>query len=111
MLNHISESRCPVCLSPPVKDEVECYEGKINVHVNGGRWEHRRFSCGLRISYIPNFGRNREGDYQITSVCLNSLHEKEKAAKRKEAANKLRDFINNLDVDEEWKKDATRRIC
>jgi predicted RNA-binding Zn-ribbon protein involved in translation (DUF1610 family) len=48
---HIKDEVCPQCGSAMVG------ESRGNRHTNGNWNEYRRFDCGLRLHYSPNFDR------------------------------------------------------
>jgi len=79
-LKSLKEEKCPICgCNTIVQESVDMDtifdRNKIRTHANGGRWEHRKFACGLRLSYIPNFGKSEIDSY---SVCRNDKKHIEK---------------------------------
>ena len=106
-LNFIKANRCPICgcnivIQESVEKEFD--STKIREHVNGGRWEHRKFACGCEICYCPNFRKE-----EIKKECSFDPKKLERDRKRMEARDVLYSEIRKLDVDEEYKaklKDA-----
>lgn len=55
---HLRTTACPDCGASPCREEIALgTDGTIRTHMNGQRWERRRFTCGREIEWIPNFGR------------------------------------------------------
>jgi hypothetical protein len=50
---------CPSCGSEVIEEglETSSFDGRPKQHVNGQRWETRRFACGYGVQWIPNFER------------------------------------------------------
>ena len=79
---------CPVCgCQEIVEESVECWNGEIKEHCNGGRWEHRKFACGFHIEYVPNFLRER---------CLTKCSFDPDELAKKEQERKAKADITNL---------------
>ncbi|MFF2532344.1 hypothetical protein ACFVS2_25880 [Brevibacillus sp. NPDC058079] len=115
-LQFIKEKNCPICGTHIVVEEsvdVDRFgrEPKIREHVHGGKWEHRRFICGMTLSYCPNFQKTEVNKY---SNCKNNPVLIERIKKREEAKQKVLMFIDEIyDVDEDFKKkmhEEVRRI-
>jgi len=74
-LTHLKTSTCPTCHSPSCLEGVEVgADGNIRQHINGQRWEFRKFPCGLMVSWIPNFNA------EVQSGCC--VHNQEWVARR-----------------------------
>lgn len=73
----------------------------LGTHVNGGKYEHRRFACGQEISYVPNFERTELSKYYI---CKENNEYKAKMETRKIAQGNLIHNICELDTDKEHKR-------
>lgn len=108
---HLKTERCPHCGSEAVGDfyEVSVYlkPPQINVHVNGQRWETRKFLCGLQIQWVPNFTREVESEYH---ACQNSAVVIKKNKKRAELAERLLKATVSGDADEKFVLDLQRAI-
>jgi len=98
-LEHITYNICPTCGSSPV------YEEKDNQHCSGEWNETRKFKCGCRVKYSPNFSSET-----IASKCPKSPDVLERAAKRKLAREKLKKYIKKLDVDDSFKDNLTDKV-
>ena len=95
-LKFVKAKKCPICgCDIVVKEYVETdIEGKnINVHTNGGLWEHRVFLCGADMEYIPNFLRESLG-----GQCRNDSVYLENLRKEKEDKEKLLDFCKKNNI-------------
>lgn len=92
-LSHLTDENCDGCGAHTVSIE------KIGQHCNGQWFETRKFNCGARIKFVPNFGR-----VEVDTPC--SFTEKAKLAKKKRIAaiESLREHVESLDVDKECKK-------
>lgn len=90
-LNHIQENECSVC---GARAKAETQENK---HCNGEWNESRSFGCGKKLSYSPNFR-------MTTAVrqCPNDPKEAIILSKRKEAKEKLVNYIKKLDADDTY---------
>jgi hypothetical protein len=103
----LREDKCPICGTHVVIEEsveVEKYgcNPKVREHVNGGKWEHRKFICGLVLSYIPNFGMTEINKYY---TCKNDPTLIERNKKREELKEEILMFISQSgDVDDAFKK-------
>lgn len=90
---HLTENKCNICGSETKYLEIS------NKHVVTGEYKEKRvYECNKTVIYYPNF-RNIE----ITKLCNQSKEYKEFENKREEAKVKVRNYINKLDVDDEWK--------
>lgn len=74
-------------------------------HCNGHWNEYVQFECGCEIYFSPNFRRE-----EIQRPCPKSPEEIEFQDKRKKAKKKLIEFINKLNVDEQYKQNLFRGI-
>lgn len=69
-MNYLTGDACPVCgettvVGEWVETETLGDETRVLCHVNGARWEHRKFACGQELVYIPNFSRTEKSDYRV----------------------------------------------
>ena len=64
MLKSVKTIKCPICGCSEIVEEsieVSCFnDPKVKQHCNGTRWEHRKFLCGYKVDYIPNYSREIE---------------------------------------------------
>jgi hypothetical protein len=98
-LEDIKDEVCPICGSEAI------YEQKKLKHSNGHWNESRRFACGAQIDFIPNFMRSELSKlYQ----CKNDPDYIEMLSKRKKAKKSLQSYIEELDVDDDFKKQITK---
>ena len=88
-LNHITTTACPTCGCTKIVRESIKYtpgyngEPKIQIHTNGCVWESRKFLCGKRIDYIPNYHKEEiKGDCFYDPEVI-KMKEKQKADKEK----------------------------
>lgn len=100
-LNFIKTQVCPICGCTEVVYEsvdTSSFTGRTTIreHVNGGRWERRKFLCGLIVAYTPNF-RNEE----IFGECENDPEVIERKKKLKEDKEKIREYINENNISAE----------
>jgi hypothetical protein len=103
-LKFIKDEKCPICGCSVIIEETiekDMYSNKYREHCNGGRWEQRKFACGQKIEYIPN-----GSIVEISKIyhCENDPKLKLMQNKRKLAKNTVNSFIDNLDVDDEYKE-------
>ena len=100
-LTFIKTTACPKCGCKGITNESIEYamDGKIREHTYGGYWETRHFSCGFRTRYIPNF--SREEHY---GECENDPDIISRNEKRKKASVLLINYIDTLDIDNDFKK-------
>lgn len=109
-LKNIEFANCPVCGdSVIVQEELEVgMDGKVRTHCNGTNWEHRVFSCGQKVSFIPNYVATFLDKYQICKRDNNFIEKKEK---RKIAKQKVLSYLENLEeVDAEFKESLISSI-
>lgn len=108
---HLKTERCPHCGSEAVSDsyEVSIYlkPPQINVHINGQRWETRKFLCGLQIQWSPNFNRELGSEYH---ECQNSAVVVEKNKKRAKLVERLLKATVSGDADKKFVLDLQRAI-
>jgi len=57
---NLRTDKCPICEAPAVEEGLKTdvfYVNKPRVrqHNNGQRWEFRRFLCGLKVEWNPNW--------------------------------------------------------
>ena len=91
-LEHIKAEACPDCGSRVVQ------EVQKDRHVNGQWNEWRQFKCGMEIHYSPNFRREEEH-----MNCPKSPETIGRRLLREKAREKLEKYIENLDVDQDFK--------
>lgn len=88
MLKSIKTTMCPVCGCGEIVEESiqtsNYNKPEVLRHCNGARWEHRKFLCGYRVQYEPNF--SKEVESKNSECCYNpeviTRKEKEKQDKR-----------------------------
>lgn len=93
LLNMIHETSCPICSSPITEERRE------HRHCNGYYNEYRKFECGCVLHFSPNYMKVIED-----KICPNEEEEKIKRKKRQIATEKLKKYIEKLDVDHKWKE-------
>lgn len=94
MLKHIKTTKCPVCSCQDIiNEDIEVTNNEIRYHVNGERWETRKFSCGFSIKYIPNFSQER-----ILSFCYQS-NENKKIIELREQLNELQEQEREINTE------------
>ena len=103
ILKRTTTKECPVCkCNTIVSEEIEKdgFTKGYRQHCNGGMWEHRRFSCGYRVGYVPNFNKD------IVSIkCENEPERLERISRGLVAKERLIDFINSMDMPDSEKDD------
>lgn len=91
-LEKIKDEKCCIC------GAIVISESKKNQHYNGNWNEERIFKCGKFIRYSPNYDKvDWMGD------CENDPVVKEKFEKRKIAKEKIRQYLDQIDVDQDFK--------
>lgn len=102
-LVHISTEKCPICGSFACAESIEVDERagrrEVRTHTNGGRWERRRFACGYELTYSPNMSL-----VEPTRECELSPEYKARFERRATAKKMAAVFIENLDVDADFKR-------
>jgi hypothetical protein len=98
-LQLIKDEVCPTCKSIVVAESCR------SVHCNGQGFEERTFKCGCVLSWSPNGER-----LEIRKNCPNSQEEIKKKERRTTALKKLVEYIDQLDVDEDWKNQVKRYL-
>lgn len=95
-LESIKTYACPKCgCLEVIQETLKTSNGVIMQHVNGTKWESRKFLCGQVINYIPNF---QSEDVSIFEICThNHDYIKRKNLENSELA-KLHKFIETLDL-------------
>lgn len=87
LIRHIDVTQCPHCSSEICAEEVSF------VHTNGRQKEFRKFRCGYKLSYNPNFSR-----MEVVDLCEKSedyLAINKKNEFYKESLYKLSDSIDS----------------
>lgn len=97
-LKHITDEVCPTCGSEATSENRE-----VGYHVNGTRLESRKFACGCRLAYVPNYE-----EVQVTDLCSNGDAQKDKRRKRQAATEAIIKLLRSMDVDEKY-RDAILR--
>jgi predicted RNA-binding Zn-ribbon protein involved in translation (DUF1610 family) len=92
MLEQITYTKCPKCGSEIIA------QSKSHQHINGSWNEYMEFYCGYKLHYSPNFKKIIED-----KECNRSEEYKEKIKKREDAYIKLHNYIDKLEVDQEYK--------
>lgn len=93
MLKKIKTEVCPHCKSEAVLEQ------RRNFFPSDGSFtEIRMFDCGLELSC-----RSDRDDVDVLKKCPNSKEYKDMATKRVKALDELFRFIDNIDVDNEFK--------
>ncbi len=88
MLNSIRTDKCPICGCTEIVEESvntsNWNKPEVLQHCNGARWEHRKFLCGYKVQYEPNF--TKEVVSKNSECCYDPvvIHRKEKEKKDKE---------------------------
>jgi len=94
MLKYIKTDKCPKCgcsLIIEETTEVNMFDkNKYREHCYGGRWETRKFSCGCKIEYCPNFSRE-----EIKDECANSEEYIKRENQRKTFKEAVINFIDS----------------
>jgi len=58
---NLKSTTCPKCGAPACEEGVQFdtfgKEPKVRQHCNGERWEWRKFTCGQKIEWVPNYSR------------------------------------------------------
>lgn len=91
-LNFIKTEICPKCGCDIITEEsIENIDYNIKVHTNGGRWEHRKFLCGIEICYVPNFRKE-----EIIGNCVRDPIYLQTLKERNNRKKKVIEFMHNL---------------
>ena len=101
-LKYLTMEKCPDC-GAAVKREEFGY-----THVNGGREEYKEFDCGKMLHFIPN--SLPEEWIKEVRPCPKTKEQQSKREKREKAKKAIEQFVEELDVDKEWKSDALRMV-
>lgn len=100
-LQNLTTDKCPFCDGEVVEEglETSAFDGRPKQHVNGQRWETRRFACGYVIQWSPNFERETElGECKHDPLII------DRQKKYDDLILALREKIETSTVDEETKK-------
>lgn len=98
-LKEINESNCSNCGALIVSESVR------SIHSNGHGFEIREFKCGRELAFIPNFMR-----IEVKRECPKAKSEQTKTKKRETAFELLVDFVEQLDVDKNWKDEVKSSV-
>lgn len=102
MLKSIKTNKCPICgCTDIVEERVEVSEisrREIKEHCNGTRWEHRKFLCGYRFQYEPNYSREVESK---NSECCYDKEVIARKKKEKEDKERLVELLKENNISEE----------
>lgn len=98
----IKTYKCPRCgCLDVIEESVKTSGGTIMCHVNGHKWERRKFLCGQVIEYCPPFKQEEVSDYY---VCTNDVeYIKRKNVEQRELAS-LHAYIDTLDLSPAMRK-------
>ena len=100
-LQNISLTACPVCGEREVISEnIEISTlqvPRVLEHVNGGRWEKRKFLCGYVTEYHPNGRREEEGRFSQCTKDPELIKRKRSQKALYEKALELLDSIDSED--------------
>jgi hypothetical protein len=91
-LDNIHQEVCDCCGAQIVA------ETRDSQHCSGEYNETRRFGCGMKLHYSPNFRR-----IAIERPCPNLQAEVERYTKRKAAKEQMVGHISKLDCDDKFK--------
>lgn len=86
MLKNIKTIKCPVCgCTDIIEESIDANYDKTKIlqHCNGTRWEHRKFLCGYRVEYIPNYSKEFESKECYYDPKVIARKEKEKQDKER----------------------------
>jgi len=92
-LKHLKHGACPHCAARILS------EHQTHQHCNGEWFETQIFACGHGREYTPNFQEERE-----IKPCPCAPAELDRKTRQLAALDKLRKYINKLDVDDAFKK-------
>lgn len=114
MLHHIPDAACPLCgetqiVEESLKTHTRLSDGvpEIREHVNGGRWETRRFLCGQALHYVPNAEHVTLSEYAVCTMNA-AYHAREQA--RTDAAQHLIAVIQGMPVDESFRQELLNSL-
>ena len=99
ILQEILEQTCATCRARPVMESVE------GMHCNGHYFETRKFACGRTIRFVPNFREMR-----VSAECPNHPDVQLQEGKREKAREAIQEFIDGLDVDDDFKSSLSRNL-
>src|SRR5574342_424225 len=101
LIKHIKTTKCPFCDSPPYEEGINKSYNKqqLQIHFNGEQFEYRKFLCGLKVEWSPNFSQEV---FPKLYPCSNTQEEKEKQTRRMLLKQKLNDVVASSDVDKEF---------
>jgi len=94
-LTYITHAVCPDCHG------VVTAESRDNRHTNGEWNESRKFECGARVVYSPNF---RTESFKVS--CPHTQEVMEKTRLRREAKDRLEKYIKKMAVDDAFKDEV-----
>jgi len=94
-LKYLDVHKCPYCeCNELVGEYIETSGvngGKIRQHINGKRWETRKFSCGYTVQFVPNFNDTTEIHH-----CKNSNDEQQIQEQVNILKSEVETFATNL---------------
>lgn len=101
-LKFIKGDSCPKCgCTTVIEEQVEIDRDtrKVRTHCNGGTFETRRFACGFKLVYIPNFLETREHEWD--STCHNCQEYRDKHLLKQKTAATIAGYLDRLKGDKE----------
>lgn len=104
MLNCIKTVQCPICGCTEIIEEslkvsqIGPLAPEVYQHSNGTRWESRKFLCGYKVEYEPNFKREVKVE---SSECFHDPEVKERKRKLKEDKEQLIILLEENDISKE----------
>lgn len=98
---NLKTKACPFCGAEAVEEglETSSFDGTPKQHINGQRWETRRFACGYGVQWTPNFERET-----TFGECKHDPTIVDRQKKYDALILSLREKIEASAVDEETKK-------
>jgi hypothetical protein len=98
ILKFIRTDKCPICgCTEIVEEKIEFSvwgeKREIRRHINGSKWETRKFLCGYEINYSPNFEREEK----VYDCIYNPEIKKQKQIINENLA-KIKDFVNSKKI-------------
>ena len=97
-IKHIKDTKCPICNSEVDDESIR------SKHTNGEWNEYRKFRCGYRLHFSPNFTK-----VDVIGTCSKDPKVMEMYKKRNKAMLNLLKYISKLDIDDKFKETLTNR--
>lgn len=92
-LQFIKATVCPTCLAETVAEEINGH------HCNGQDFEVRKFKCGCKLAWVPNFER-----LEMQEKCPHSVDVVAKKFHRTQLIQNIIALIDKSEADEEFRK-------